>query len=372
MLLKNGEVFCESGFFEKKDVFTQDAFISDTSHDNIVIDVKNKYVIPGFIDIHFHGAMGCDFMDGTARSLKIIARYEASQGITTIVPATLTMPKEDIIRALKNAYDYVPDADESSLGGVYLEGPFISKKKIGAQNSAYVLDADAVFLKTLLDSFPNLLRIVAMAPEIEGGLNLIYDFQDRVRFSLAHTDADYDMAIEAFNRGASQLTHTFNAMNPLHHRHSGPIGAAFSKGNICTELICDGIHIHESVVAMMFRLFPRMVMISDSMEATGLEDGNYSLGGKAVTVKGNLATLDNGTIAGSVTSLYGCFLKAVTSMHIPLEKAITACTKNPAECCGIYSETGSVSVGKRADLLIIDKDTLQLEQVILRGKPRNT
>jgi N-acetylglucosamine-6-phosphate deacetylase len=368
MLLKNGEVFCENGFFEKKNVCTQGMYISETSSDDIVIDVTDKYVVPGFIDIHFHGAMGCDFMDARPESLKTIARYEATHGITTIVPATLTMPKEDIFRALQNAFDFIPEKDEANLGGVYLEGPFISNKKIGAQNGKYVIASDPEFLKSLLDEFPHLLKVVAIAPEIEGGLNLISDYSDRVRFSLAHTDADYETSLKAFDCGARQLTHTFNAMNPLHHRHSGPIGAAFSNGNISTEIICDGVHIHESVVAMMFKLFSQMVMISDSMEATGLGNGNYSLGGKNVIVKGNLATLEDGTIAGSVTNLYCCFNKAVRSMHIPLEETIIACTKNPAQCCGIYSNVGSISIGKRADLLVIDRKTLKLNEVILRGK----
>ncbi|MBP5243653.1 MAG: amidohydrolase family protein, partial [Succinivibrio sp.] len=192
--------------------------------------------------------------------------------------------------------------------------------------------------------------------------------KDRVNFSVAHTDADYDAACKGFEAGARELTHCFNAMNSIHHRAPGPVCAAADYPDVFCEIICDGVHIHKGAVRLAFRLFENIVMISDSMEATGLENGVYALGGQKVEVKGKLATLENGVIAGSVTNLYDCFKTAVLEMDIPLQLAVLACTKNPASAIGIYDKAGSIETGKRADALIVDKKTLALKHVILRGR----
>ncbi len=325
-------------------------------------------MLPGFIDIHFHGCMNSDFMDGEETSLKNICRYEAEHGITSVTPASMTMDEGSILKSLRCAATFKAEENMASLEGVYLEGPFISPKKLGAQNFLYVREPDESLLEKFLSEAHGLIKTVAIAPEVNNAIKLISTFKDRVNFSVAHTDADYDEAYNGFEAGARELTHCFNAMNSIHHRAPGPVCAAADFNEVFSELICDGVHVHKGAVRLAFRLFENIVMISDSMEATGLENGVYALGGQKVEVKGKLATLENGVIAGSVTNLFECFRTAVKEMAIPLPKAVLACTRNPARAVKIYDKTGSIESGKRADALIVDKNTLELKHVILRGK----
>ena len=367
MIIKNGSIFTPEGVFEKRDIGITGELFSD-SYEGESIDAKDCYVLPGFIDIHFHGCMNADFMDGEDSSLKTICRYEAEHGITSVTPASMTMDEQSISKALKCAAALKFQDDMASLEGVYLEGPFISSKKLGAQNSLYVRKPDEKLLEKFISDSDGLIKTVAIAPEAENALELISRFKDRVNFSVAHTDADYDAACLGFKAGARELTHCFNAMNSIHHRAPGPVCAAADYPDVFCEIICDGVHIHKGAVRLAFRLFENIVMISDSMEATGLENGVYALGGQKVEVKGKLATLENGVIAGSVTNLYDCFKTAVLDMDIPLQLAVLACTKNPASAIGIYDKAGSIETGKRADALIVDKKTLALKHVILRGR----
>ena len=190
-----------------------------------------------------------------------------------------------------------------------------------------------------------------------------------VRVSLAHMCATYDEAAAAFDAGACQLTHLYNAMPGLAHRAPGPIAAAVDNGEVFAEIIADGVHVHPSMVRLAFKIFGanRMILISDTMEAAGMPDGEYALGGQAVTVRGNVATLHDGTIAGSVTNLALCLKTAVTQMHIPLADALRAATMNPASALGVAEERGSISAGKVADCVILDPETVTVEHVVLRG-----
>ena len=368
MIIKNGLIFTPEGTFSERDIYIENERFSESADDNLLIDASECYVLPGFIDIHFHGCMNADFMDGEDSSLKTICRYEAMHGITSVTPASMTMSEDSISKALKCAALFKAEDDMASLEGVYLEGPFISSKKLGAQNSLYVREPDEKLLEKFISDSSGMIRTVAIAPEVNNALNLITKFKDRVNFSVAHTDADYDEAYKGFEAGARELTHCFNAMNSIHHRAPGPICAAAEFTDVFSEIICDGVHIQKGAVRLAFRVFENMVMISDSMEATGLENGVYALGGQKVEVKDKLATLENGVIAGSVTNLYECFRTAVKDMNIPLYKAVFACTRNPARSVRIFDKTGSIEIGKRADALIVDKKTLELIHVILRGK----
>ena len=200
-------------------------------------------------------------------------------------------------------------------------------------------------------------------------MDFIDEVADEVRISIAHTCADYETAHEAYRRGAKHVTHLFNAMPPLAHREPGVIGAAADAG-ATSEIIADGVHIHPSAVRAAFKLFgsDHMILVSDSMEATGMPDGEYSLGGQAVTVRGNRATLHDGTIAGSATDLMGCLATAVRDMGVPLAAAVRAATINPARALGIDAERGSIEAGKVADIVLLDAKTLDIRAVILRGR----
>ncbi len=374
----NGIVFHEDGSFAPDTVYMRgEKIVTETdyhssSEEECVTDAAGNYVIPGLTDIHFHGCMGSDCCDGTVEALRIMARYELRQGVTSITPATMTMPEEvltQICRAAKEFRD-AAEIDAADFCGLYMEGPFINAEKKGAQNGKYITPARTAMLDRLQALSGGMFRTVAIAPETEGAMNFIRENSGRINISIAHTAADYDTAKEAIACGASQLTHTYNAMPPFTHRAPGPIGAAADDAHCMAELICDGIHIHPAVVRITFKIFgdDRIILISDSMRAAGLMDGHYDLGGQNVSVKGNMAVLSDGTIAGSVTNLMDCVRTAVRDMGIPLASAVKCAAANPAKAVGIYGEYGSLTPGKYANIVILDKD-LNIQNLFHRATP---
>mgnify|MGYP002510359407 FL=1 len=333
------------------------------------------YILPGLVDIHFHGCAGYDFCDGTTEAVRTIASYEMTHGTTTICPATMTLSEEQLLgicaAAAAAVETEVLEEDvplKDVLRGIYLEGPFISEEKKGAQNPAYIRTPDRQMLEGLQQAAKGMIRMVAIAPETEGAMDCIRECTGDFRFSIAHTCADYETARAAMEAGAHHVTHLYNAMPPFTHRKPGVIGAAAENEDTKVELICDGIHIHPCVVKSTFKLFgaERMVLVSDSMMATGMDDGEYALGGQPVTVKGNRALLKDGTIAGSATNLFGC-LRTAIQMGVPKEEAVRAATRNPAEAVGLEEECGMLLAGRRADILIADGEFALLE-VIKSGR----
>ena len=374
----NGLVFHEDGSFAPGTVYMcGDKIVSEEAYHSAsggetVTDAAGNYVIPGLTDIHFHGCMGSDCCDGTVEALRTMARYEVRQGVTSITPATMTMPEDvltQICRAAKEFHD-AAETDAADFCGLYMEGPFINMEKKGAQNGEYITPADTAMLNRLQELSGGMFRTVAIAPETDGAMDFIRANGSRINISIAHTAADYDTAREAISCGASQLTHTYNAMPPFTHRAPGPIGAAADDALCRAELICDGIHIHPAVVRTTFKIFgdDRVILISDSMRAAGLADGQYDLGGQNVNVKGNLAVLDDGTIAGSVTNLMDCVRTAVRDMDIPLGSAVKGAAVNPAKAVGIYDKYGSLTPGKYANIVILDKN-LELKMVFHHASP---
>lgn len=356
-------VFCP-GMVTIEDDKIKDVQLCELSE--LTAEQQEQYLLPGLVDVHFHGAAGYDFCDGTMEAYRAIEAYENRKGITSICPATMTLPVSELEKIVKTAAERKTELQ--SLRGIHLEGPFISKEKKGAQKEDYIIQADAELLKELQKQANGLIKLVSIAPETAGAITCIEELKEKFHFSIAHTTADYETTGKAFEAGADHVTHLYNAMPVSTHREPSVLGAATDYNNIYVELICDGIHVHPSVVRNTFRLFGynRVVLISDSMRATGMEDGNYTLGGQDVIVKGALATLDDGTIAGSVTNLYDCMRKAV-SMGIPKESAIKAATINPAKSIGIDDVVGSIEEGKQADIVFADKD-LNREAVMIGGK----
>lgn len=324
---------------------------------------RNRYILPGLVDIHFHGCAGYDFCDGTKEAMQAIETYENAHGITSLCPATMTLP----IKRLEEICAAAAEYHGSSIRGIYLEGPFVSEEKKGAQNPAYIRKPDIKLLDRLQECAGGLIKIAAVAPEVEGAMACIEEGNERFCFSIAHTCADYKTALEAMEKGARHVTHLYNAMPPFHHREPGVIGAAADHEEVMAELICDGVHVHPSVVRNTFGMFgdDRVILISDSMMAAGRRDGVYTLGGQKVLVKGNLATLEDGAIAGSVTNLYDCMVRTF-SMGVPKESAIRAATWNPARAIGIEKEYGTLEAGKKADILITDRH-FGLREVIKSG-----
>ena len=372
MQIINGQVFDLKEGFVSRDVYTDGAYIAEKSGDDVVIDASDCYVIPGLVDVHFHGCVGEDFSDATAEGLQKIADYELSEGVTYICPAGMTLPEDQLTAICRTtAAHRKNNSGGAEVVGAHLEGPFLSMAKKGAQNGAFIHEPDADMLRRLQDAAEGSVRLVTVAAEEPNAMEFIKAAVDMgITVSLGHTTAGYDVASAAYAAGASHATHLYNGMPSLHHREPAVIGAAFDAG-ARAELICDGIHIHGSVVRLTFAMFgaERMVLISDSLRATGMPDGIYPFGGQEIEVKGNRATIAGHpeTLAGSVTSLMGCLRKAV-EFGIPLADAVRAASLNPAEAIGIADRAGTVDVGKEASILLLNKKDLSLRTVIFKGR----
>lgn len=332
-------------------------------------DLDGALVIPGLVDIHVHGCAGADFSDGDYAGLVRMARYLARRGVTSFAPASMTLPYDALDKAFHAAARLRREglADGARLMGIQMEGPFLSREKRGSQNPAYLRLPDWDRFLRLYDAAEGLLRIVDVAPELPGAVEFTRRASEKCRVSVAHTAAGYDQAAAVFDAGATHLTHLFNAMSGIHHRHPGPIGAASERENVTAELICDGIHVHPSAVRMAFRLFPgRICLISDALRCCGMADGSYSLGGQEILLSGGVARLTGGAIAGSAADLYQCMCRAV-SFGIPREQAVWAATALPARVIGRESETGAIADGRAADFVICGGE-LEPEAVYLGGK----
>lgn len=367
MRLTGAQVFdAEQGFVARDLCIAGGKFVREADD---TVDVKGYTLIPGLTDLHFHGCRGEDFSDGSAKGLEVMAAYELSRGVTQICPAGMTLEKEQLLKICRTAAEYQragkPGAE---LVGINLEGPFLSEAKKGAQNGAWLQKPNLPLLMDLLEASEGLVKLVSVAPELEGAMEFIRQAGRHVTVSVAHTTADYNTALAAFQAGAREVTHLYNAMPPFAHRDPGVVGAAADSPDVRCELICDGVHIHPAVVRATFRMMgrERMILISDTMRAAGMPDGDYTLGGQAVQVHGKRATLSDGTIAGSATDLMDC-LRTAVSFGIPLADAVTAAAVNPAKVLGIYDRVGSLEEGKDANAAVLDQN-LNLKAVLFRGE----
>ena len=371
MIVRNAKVFTDGCRFVEKDLVIRDGrivFGAAPRADEEILDAGGAYALPGLVDIHFHGAVGHDFCDADEAGLQAIADFEASKGVLAICPATMTF-NEEILNGIMDVAAAHKNGRGADLVGINMEGPYISPSKVGAQNPKYVMGADAGMFRRLQARSGGLIKLVDVAPEEPGNLDFIRACHGEARISIAHTCADYDTAKAAFAAGASHMTHLYNAMPGITHRAPGPIIAALEEGAE-VELITDGIHIHPAMVRFTFNTFgdDHVILIADSMMACGLPDGQYSLGGQAVTVKGALATLTEhpGTIAGSATCLYDCMRHAVLDMGVPLASAVRAATLNPARSIGIDADYGSLEPGRWGNVVLADEQ-LNIQKVIQKG-----
>lgn len=335
---------------------------------------EEEFLIPGLIDIHFHGCLGQDFCDGKREAIECLAKYEIEHGVTGICPATLTLALEDLDNVLSLAKAYAEEGErpgEARLLGINMEGPFISHVKKGAQNEKYILKCDEKILTRFIESSGGLVKFVGLAPEENPNFeDFIKKAKGRVKISLAHTNADFQTALLAYRAGASHAVHLFNAMTGLDHRNPGVVGATVESKDVYAELITDGIHVHPVMVRAAFALLgeDRVVLISDSLRSTGMPDGIYDLGGQKVQKEGKRCTLvEGGNLAGSVSNVFDCMKTAVQLMKIPFRSAILASTINPAKALGVEKTVGSISVGKKADYLLLDNE-LNLKAVYQSGK----
>lgn len=349
MNLINANVFTNK--FEKIDISVSDGKFSEHSSGK-TIDLSGKYVIPGLIDIHTHGAVGTD-TGNKDFDFKKWQQYLYSYGVTTFFPTTASMHMKD----LRTVYKALGDNDE--IIGINLEGPYINEEKRGAHDAATLRPASMEEFDELYALSKGKIKLTTIAPEIGGNLEFIKNVTKKygITVSLGHSTSDFDIASKAFECGAKQLTHTFNAMNQMLHRAPGLIGAAVLNENVNCEIISDGIHVDKAMVKILYNLIgeDRLILISDSMSATGLDDGKYTLSGLNVTVKDNIARTDDGALAGSTHNLMQ-MLRYAVSFGIPKEAAIKAASINPARAVKADNILGSIATGKNADFIICDED----------------
>lgn len=316
-----------------------------------VVDAKGKRVIAGPIDTHIHGYGGLDTSDSR---LNEMSKFLADKGTTSWVPTAMTLSHEHYLEITSNDLK----TEGAEVLGFHLEGPYLSKAKKGAQNENYIVNPDIEKFK----QYKNVLK-VTVAPEVEGAIDFIK--QAGCHVSIGHTSCDKETALKAIDAGADCLTHTFNAMPPLHHREPGPIGAAIDR-NIYVEVIGDGMHVNKSIVLMLYRTFgsDRVIIISDTVRPAGMPDGKYDSGGLEIFLKDGIITLGDGVIAGGSNSLLKN-IKTVYEMGIDFYEAVKMATETPAKYLGVNK--GVIAEGYDADLVIID-DEFEPEHVIIGGK----
>ena len=318
-----------------------------------LIDAENNFVAPGFINIHIHGAAGVDTMDDNINALKKFTEFLPSSGVTSFLPTTMTVPLEKIYRALERVRAGKKFSKGARILGAHLEGPFISKKFKGAQAEENILPADFELIK----NFSDVIKIITVAPEETG-----FEFIDRclaenIIVSIGHSAATYEVATAAIARGANHITHLFNAQSGLHHRKPGIVGAALDS-NANVELIADNVHVHPAAQRIVAKVKPlsQIILITDSIRACGLGDGISELGGQKVFVKGNLATLEDGTLVGSVAKMNEVLKNFCANTNTDVATGVELVTKNPAVELKIYDKLGSLEVGKAADITLFDDD----------------
>ncbi|QDY83898.1 N-acetylglucosamine-6-phosphate deacetylase [Paenibacillus polymyxa] len=337
----------------------------------IIVRHEGGYLLPGFIDIHVHGGNGEDFMDSDPRVLDTITSFHSSQGTTAMLATTMTAPKEQIDQVLREVHAYMAlPMPHAQLEGVHLEGPFISPNWAGAQNPEHIVPPSLAWVAEWEQRYPGLVRQVTLAPEQKGALELIPWLRSHgITAALGHTDATYEEVKQAAAAGLNHAVHTFNAMTPLHHRKPGAVGAVLTDPRIEAEIIADGIHVHPAAISLLAKLKQdhNLILITDAMSATGLEDGHYTLGDLPVIVQDGIARLEDGvTLAGSTLTMIEGFRYLVQQVGLSIPEASQVASLNPARSLNIADRTGSLEAGKQADILLLDAD-LNLQGVWIKG-----
>lgn len=371
MILKNALVMDEDFCLKEVDIRIENEKITEIGKGlsgNDVLDFTGRYILPGFIDTHIHGAYGIR-IDDAVGDYNRITEFEASQGVTAIAITTDTAEFTDILEQIERAVVISEKCKGTKIVAIHAEGPFLSQSKKGAMSPEYILAPDNEKLDKMIEAGKGMLKLITIAPDNDGSIEFIrYAKSKGLVVSMGHTDADYETALAAIDAGATQLTHTFNAMRAINHREPGVLGAVFENESVKCEVICDYIHLHPAIIKMIYKIkgADKINMISDSGTAAGLDISGFEVNGVKRYIKDGVVRLADGTIAGSARTLLDG-VKNLISSGIPLEDVSKMASLNPAKTLGIDDETGSIAVGKLADLVVLDKD-LNVCETFINGK----
>ncbi|KQX45880.1 N-acetylglucosamine-6-phosphate deacetylase [Paenibacillus sp. Root444D2] len=383
LVISGAKIVTEQGIIERGILHVKDGFIAfvgdmsqwDPSAAGSAarsIDAHGSWLLPGFIDVHVHGGYGADFMDANPETLDIITRFHALHGTTSMLATTMTATRDAIDRVLGEVDRYKnQEMPYAQLLGVHLEGPFISPKWAGAQDPNLMVPPQLSWIEDWHERYPQLMKQLTLAPEREGGLEMIAWLRDHgIVAACGHTDSTYADIQAAVREGLTHAVHTYNAMKPLHHREPGTVGAILTDERISGEVIADGHHVHPAAIRLlaMVKQPHGLLLITDAMSAAGLGDGQYKLGGQAVTVQSGVARLtEGGALAGSTLTMIEALRFMVREVGVSVEDASRFASGNPARLLRLEGSHGSIAQGKQADLLLVSPE-LELEQVWVRGK----
>lgn len=367
MIIKNATVYGADFEPVKTDITIEGEYIASLKPcNNEGEDFSDCAVLPGFIDIHIHGCNMADTTDGNADSVAKMSKWLATKGITSFCPTTMTLPEKYLEECFSYAAATMGKEEGAYIHGINMEGPFISHAKKGAQAGEHIVTPNIEMFKNLNSICP--VKLVDVAPEVDGAMQFIAEAKDICTVSLAHTAADYATGTQAIKCGASHATHLYNAMNCLTSREAGMVGAVLDSKDVTAELICDGVHICPATLRITFAALgeDRTVVISDALMAAGMPDGEYMLGGQKVYKKSDCRLAD-GTLAGSVTNLFDEFHNLL-GYGVPFKQALKSVSINPAKAIGVDKITGSIDENKFADLLITSEDFKEIKAVFIKGQ----
>ena len=362
IVLLNGNVILENEIVSKNIYICNGKIVEISSRksndETYFIDAKGMYVSPGFIDVHTHGRGGCDTMYDNYEDLNTITKYAVKSGTTSFLPTTITMPVEDIKKAVENVAINMDKVEGAKILGVHIEGPFFCEKYKGAQPSEFMIPPSIENFGAIVGRHIDIVKKISLAPELDGSERLIeFLINQGIIVSMAHTNATYDEAKKVIDMGVNSGTHTFNAMSPLNHRNPGVVGAVLENDDVYAELILDGVLVSYPAARILLKAkgVDKLVLITDSLEAAGLGDGEFKLANHALFVDDGVATLSDGTLAGSVLGMNDAVRNAIENLPVTMCEAVKMASKTPAESIGLKN-TGQIKEGFQADIVLFDED----------------
>ncbi len=375
LAITNVRIAAEDGIWEQGTVYVKEGSIHSMEKSVCrlseaweKLDGQGCLLIPGMVDVHIHGANGSDMMDGTTASVEEVSRMCARTGCTSFLATSVTSSIEDLLAMIGSVRNTIGREPGARIAGLHLEGPYLHPKRKGMQNERHLRHPDLSEMGMVLDKAEGLVRMVTLAPELPGGLELVRFLREKgIVVAVAHSDADYEEAKQAFEQGASHVTHCFNGMRPIHHRDPGVVVAAFEQPHVSLQAIVDDVHLHPAIVRLMFRIkgADGMVLITDALQAMGMGDGLYTFGGHEVTVKEGVARLNDGTLSSSTVTMNEALRRTVNN-GIPLWDAVMMATRTPASVLGLFNK-GRIAPGADADLVLLDDD-FQVLWTMIGGK----